>query len=840
MIVIGILFGGSPFVRAQNAYENLKRNSVMQDPVFPNIETSLHNIGNIEVAITNYGQFVSSHADVVDNIIYRKHCVHPKGSYLNYMEIGEIWIGGVIGRDTLVSAGGYRGSDELIEIIGELYPAVGEEGRIIYRSILTGSPYSHSMAVSEQDFICHYCDTATDYAYMPDDALDGRGHKPLNICIRQSSYAWSFEYAEDFVLFDYYVYNVGDKMINDMFIGLYTDGLPFYGINDDYIIGNNVIGGFKRDIALPQGHCRDMDTLNISWLADYWGRPDEYGQWFHKSLRSVIGIQMLRPRFDETLYNFNWWSRLYGPGAYNWGPRKTPTNDDPYRDIGLGLGMPVGDRNRYYILSHPEFDYDQLFTAVSHTDDGFMPPPAGNVAENIADGWQVSQVLSFGPFDLPPGDSIPFSFALIAGENFHVNPRDYENYFNPYRPEIYYGKLDFSDLAQNSRWARAVFDNPGVDTDGDGYRGEFCWNYTWRDTSAADPSDSFVIDSFRNYYTGDSIPDFRAMAPPPPPEVRVFSDYGKAILRWNGQESETTPDYFSGKVDFEGYRVYYGQGDRLTDFVLLASYDIDDYMVFEFDTEGRLWKKISNSVKHDSLKQRHGPEFDADDYYDEYHYFLDPHTGNILYFVRQDWNQSDLSNRLGIHKVYPDASVHDPTDITEEGWRRFYEYEYVIDNLEPSVPYYFAVTAFDYGSFKYDMGQLETSPLTNAVREYPMPSADTVEHRGLNVIVYPNPYRIDGGYARAGYENRDRTKSAVWSRRIHFANLPNICTIRIYSIDGDLIREIKHYNPEGGPESQHAEWNVVSRNTQAVVTGIYLWHVRSEMGDQIGKLVIIK
>jgi len=199
-----------------------------------------------------------------------------------------------------------------------------------------------------------------------------------------------------------------------------------------------------------------------------------------------------------------------------------------------------------------------------------------------------------------------------------------------------------------------------------------------------------------------------------------------------------------------------------------------------------------------------------------------------------------LSDPLKIHKVYPEASRYDSSDLTEEGWRRYYEYEYTIDNLQPSVPHYVAVTAFDYGSFQYDIGQLETSPTTNAVREFALPSSDDVEERGLNVIVYPNPYRIDDGYARAGYENRDRTKSAERSRRVHFANLPRVCKIRIYTIDGDLVREIDHYYPEGGPSSQHEEWNLISRNTQAVVTGIYLWHVRSDMGEQIGKVVIMK
>ncbi len=803
---------------------------------YPEHETAYHSVGNIEVGICNYGRFCTRHLDFEGNTLESKYCIFPKGTHLNYLFRGEIWIGGIIGRDTLVSAG-ERGSDLTIGIVGEWNPEAGENGLIEYRSILSLSPYRHVEARSEQDYICHYCDTAVGYDFIADDALDDRPHMPMNICVRQSSYAWSFDYAEDFVLYDFLVTNIGDNPIKEMFTGIFAEGGRWHEM--DGVMWGNIVG-FKRDVPSAEGSCRERDTLNIGWLSSRAGYPSEYGEWTYKSLRSVIGIQPLRPDFNETAYNYNWWVLTGATADETWGPRRSPTNYDPWREIGMGLGWPVGDRNRYYLLSHPEFDYDQLFSAISHVSEGFLPPPPVDIAAQIAAGWPSAMfVFSFGPYDLMPGDSMPFSFALIGGENFHVNPLDFETYFNPHIPWVYYDMLDFSDLAENSRWARMVYDNPGVDTDGDGNRGEFCWTFIWR-PDPENPSESVVVDSFRNFYTGDGIPDFRAMTPPPPPEVRTYPQMGKVTLRWNGQESETTPDIFSDQVDFEGYSVYMARDHRLTDFVLVASYDIDDFIVYRFDTESRLWRRISNSAAHDSLKALYGPDFDANDYYDEYHYFIEPTTREIMYFAHQGWNQSDLSDPLKIHKVYPEALQYDSTDYTEEGYRRYYEYEYTIDNLQPSVPHYFAVTAFDYGSFKYDIGRLETSPTTNAVREFALPSSDTVEHKGFNVIVYPNPYRIDGGYARAGYENRDRSRSAERARLIHFANLPPICTIRIYTIDGDLVREIKHWNPGGGPASQHEEWNVISRNTQAITTGIYIWSVRSDMGEQLGKLVIIK
>jgi hypothetical protein len=291
-------------------------------------------------------------------------------------------------------------------------------------------------------------------------------------------------------------------------------------------------------------------------------------------------------------------------------------------------------------------------------------------------------------------------------------------------------------------------------------------------------------------------------------------------------------------MDFEGYRVYYGEDNRQSDYVLLASYDHDNYNLYSFDAEMRRWNLSETPLSLDSLEKLFGIGFDPMlCTRPEQSYF---HNGLAYYFTPQGWNQDNLSNPLGIHRVYPNADPDDPFDTTFEGHNRYYEYEYIIDNLQPSKPYYVSVTAFDYGSRRVALSSLESSPNLNAVQAYPLPSADAVEEKGLDVKVYPNPYRIDGGYARAGYENRDRTKSAERSRSIHFFNLPHICTIRIFTIDGDLVKEIDHYQPGGDPTAQHERWNLISRNTQAVVTGIYLYHVSSEMGEQLGKMVIIK
>jgi hypothetical protein len=802
----------------------------------PNTQFEVHNIGKIAMTITNYGTIGTGYVPnpIMDGEI-APSCEYPVNSNLEYLFAGSIWIGAVVGLDTLVSVGG----DGWFQM-KELYPDEGTAGAIIARSNLASRTDYDPKAISEQDFVCTFSDTFTDAGLTGTDPIDNRAHIPLNVSVQQNSYAWSYDYAEDIILFDYKITNIGRFPIRDIYLALYVDADVYHisnaasGFSDD-------ICGFRRTVKMPPNSCFSEDTVNLAWISDNDGDPTQDGNWSFTSPIAVTATRVVRSPNKDLKTTFNWWISNGNP-SLDFGPRMAGTDSAPFRPFGPHLGTPTGDRNKYYVMSHPEFDYDQLFTAISHTGEGFLPPPRPAQAVDFADGYDTRYLLSFGPFNVEPGDTLPITTAYLAGDRFHTSPTNFQRLFDAYQPNVFYESLSFEDLGTNARWASWIFDNPGYDTDGDGDSGKFCWQYMWADTTVENPSDSFIVDSSKIYYAGDGAPDFRGASPPPPPTVHVIPDYGKVTLRWNGQRSENAVDVFSGQKDFEGYRVYYGQGNRASDFVMLTSFDLDDFKVFEFiklyDT--LYWQQASVPIVIDSLRKLYGPDFDPYGYYDEFHYYRDPYTSKLLYFVQQDWNQSDLTNPERIHKVYPTAMKDDPSDTTSEGFLRYYEYEYDIPNLEPSVPYFFSVTAFDYGSLKVDLGAMESSPLVNAVEEFALPSAESVEQKALNVIVYPNPYRIDGGYADAGYENRDRTKSAERSRRVHFANLPKVCTIRIYSIDGDLIKQIEHYRPEGGPGSQHEEWNLISRNTQAVVTGVYMWHVQSDMGEQLGKLVIIK
>jgi hypothetical protein len=134
-----------------------------------------------------------------------------------------------------------------------------------------------------------------------------------------------------------------------------------------------------------------------------------------------------------------------------------------------------------------------------------------------------------------------------------------------------------------------------------------------------------------------------------------------------------------------------------------------------------------------------------------------------------------------------------------------------------------------------------------------------------SVWVVPNPYR--------GFNNLLQRPSA-WDltpnatdptgTHIDFMGLPpGQYTIRIYTVSGDLVQIIRSDDPvnesvrsdvegddgvtrpgynrqQDNPNDGQARWNLISRNGQDVVSGIYLFAVESSEGTQRGKFVIIR
>ena len=843
-----------------------------------------HNIGNMSFGVSNNGTMGTDYSSSGIQDCFTgemvPHFEYPKGSNTRYLFGAAFWIGAVSGRDTLVSVGqdGWQGG------VAEFHPDEAPLGNMEFRSTIDPSKPEFDDAISEQDYIAVYTDTFTSgVPGLRNDVIDNRPHMPLFIEVTQRSFAWSYSYAEDFVLFDYAIKNIGVERLKRVFLGVYVDA-------DVHSVANQ--GGAQDDICgfldsidatyLP-GQCPDADVVNLAWIADNDGDFSLPPGW---EVPHLTGVRIVRAPSDSLVVSFNWWIGN-SSAELDFGPMSRRK----VRDYTTGgTGTPEGDRNKYFVLSNGEFDYDQIYTATISPLDTFWLPPNQRIAEAVAQGIDTRYLLSFGPFDIEAGQTLPLSLAYIAGANFHSDENNAANL--PDNPTTYYENVDFSDLGLNATWAEWIYDNPGVDTDGDGDSGVFYVCNLGGDSTLASIDttiDTFggIIDTnidtiwdYENFVRiprrGDGVPDFRGANPPPAPELWVKPEVGAIKVRWNGFRSETTPDNFSQEFDFEGYRVYVGRDERRSSLTLIQSFDFENYNKWEWDDSVLVGGTLGGFVlkespfRLDELRRLYAPGGIGDTLWHPLDWrrsqpFVYSNGGfdSIFYFEPQDFNQSVLAN---FHDATTQIRKRDTTAIkptkawiegttmipdslrsrvlTEDGYYLYYEYEYTIESLLPTVKWWVNVTAFDYGSPQSGLPSLETSPTILPAVTYALESTTSLAARGeLDVWIYPNPYRLDASYRTAGFEGREgdeRARPDDRVRRIHFANLPPKCTIRIFSLDGDLVREFEHDIDPSDPLSNHDTWDMITRNTQLVVSGLYYWSVETPEGKtQIGKLVII-
>ncbi|MBD3402909.1 hypothetical protein GF420_08430 [candidate division GN15 bacterium] len=840
----------------------------------PTLQNAQHNVGSLVLSVTNYGIFAAEEGGLTINnpdVFTGERilaCEYPKRSGTQYSFAGAFWIGAVVGRDTLVSVGA-DGWQQL----NEMFPDEAPFGNMIRRSIIDPESPEYEGAISEQDFIAVYTDTWTSNAPGLDNDFFGRPHVPIGIEVTQRSFAWSYPYADDFVLFDYAIRNINTQRVSKVYMGIYVDADVGPAGQVDQVQGDlgaaqefqDDICGFRQTsletLRVGNVDVEYLDTINFAWIADVTGDLNDVGQ---VAVSSVTGTRIVRTPAEELDVSFNWWIGNGNP-SQDFGPQAIET----YRDYTTGgTGTPEGDVNKYHVLRNREFDYDQIYTADIPPNDSVWLTPPTSLAQNFANGFDTRYLLSFGPFTIDPGQTLPLSFAYVAGANFHTDASNgQKNLGDAYNPDIYYENLNFDDLGTNARWASWVYDNPGVDTDDDGYRGRFievCSDTTFDTTVFG--TDSITIDTLLSgqcdtaFFEGDGVPDFRGASPPPAPELWLIPEVGKIKVRFNGQRSETTRDVFSRDLDFEGYKVYIARDDRETSYSLVGSYDRENYNKLIYNAATDEFQLIDNPYTLTELQLAYGdadPTWDPEIYTRNNPFFGD--ADSVFAFEAQGFNRSEFGVTTPIEKRFdnweelfpPDYGINSPDSVpdslqfllTEDGFFKYYEYEMTIENLLPTVPYFVNVTSSDYGSPSSGLPALESSKTVNAKDAYPLQSTDQVAQEDLEVYVWPNPYRADGAYLERGFEGRFSQFSQPIpdrERRIHFANLPPKCTIRIYTIDGDLVREFEHDKAPGDPTAMHAEWDMITRNTQMVVSGIYYWTVEEPNGEtQIGKLVII-
>lgn len=101
-----------------------------------------------------------------------------------------------------------------------------------------------------------------------------------------------------------------------------------------------------------------------------------------------------------------------------------------------------------------------------------------------------------------------------------------------------------------------------------------------------------------------------------------------------------------------------------------------------------------------------------------------------------------------------------------------------------------------------------------------------------DVAVVPNPYPGAASWEPA------TTQVGRGERLVYFIHLPAVCTIRIYTISGNLVQTIYH---NGTLTNGQEPWNLVSKDGMDIAFGVYVFQVDAPgLGTKIGRFAIIK
>ena len=372
-----------------------------------------------------------------------------------------------------------------------------------------------------------------------------------------------------------------------------------------------------------------------------------------------------------------------------------------------------------------------------------------------------------------------------------------------------------------------------------------------------------------------------AESPPPAPNTnlgvtynytdnpdRRFPPAGDGLVRiaWDNL-SETTPDPKSGWFDFRGYKIW--KVSNWTRPVGSGGPGDDDWTLL---TEYRWF----NYAPNNKIRVVRAP---GDTVLECPRVYI-PQTGDSAQVCLENGDLWDRQSGNVIHPDpgvtcvgYPKCAVDSALALgtnasrPNEGRARYPigRYTYIDRQVKNGFLYFYSVTAFD--STGAGQTEVELNGRHAAVEaEAVVPQMGTDNPRATHVWVVPNPYRgVRNILDRPSAWDLTPNATDPTGTHIDFLGLPaGPWTIKIYTLAGDRVVTLSsndavnsstristvidshgagHPNvnrQQDTPADGQARWNLISRNGQDVVSGIYLFTVESSRGTERGKFVIIR
>ncbi len=861
------------------------------------------NVGELHVNITNHG-LIGSQFTANLPFSTAPSGEWPGGSGHEYLWGAGLWIGGMINGQPVVSTGQpvreLRPGPGLFDTIYE-----ARNGKVVRpwpNEVATGNRLPHPRADDDQDgeydedllngsdddgdglvdedfgqlgdqmFTCTMKDnTALARELYPE-------HNPLNLTVVQRAAAWYREDLEDIVILEYEIYNHGYQILDDLYLGFFVDcDIQRRGENQS---GHDDLAGFFNGAI--RGSDGSFNRIQLGWMHDA-DPTDPLPGWF--------GTVLLEHKTD--------FSQSTAPNhtkvrSFQIFATKATVNQD---------GEPRSDPDRYSLMARDEHDPDRridqpgdLKYLISSGPFNFVKPGqkliyrlamvAGNgQAEMLANAVKAYELVRGRWFDLdrksytgsgraetkvclgdlpkfPSGAERLFDYRSMMPDETCAG--DHPRMFVPYISK----EMLFED--DDGRWCIYVnADNC-----------EECYRALGVDC------DVQMFDTFAHFIRWDAYPHARIYTglggretrvpwlgnedrPPSLPNMRLVPGHKQVEVLWD-DVSEHEPDFIREVIDFESYQIW-----RVDNWIRppgtgsdLAPGSFSWGMIEEYDVANFIPPGVGESQNRLPLGRNTGlepalytPVCLGDPAFEE------------LAWAMQDFVDADVGGRFILRpplrdstgNIIPGREILIPWEtrptvldtffaVTSRdsaagvvGKRATRYYHYFDREVHDGFQIYYSVVASDHALF-WD-GE-KWVPAGVGIREdpgnrfqiaMPAPIPQTAELRakeGANIYVFPNPATRE---ALAEFQKQPPSRDDPTGERIMFTNLPAANnTISIFTASGDLVKTIHHNGLAAGGS---ISWNLVSRNGQEVVSGIYLFTVQSDdsrFEDFQGRFVIIR
>ncbi len=730
-------------------------------------------------------------------------------------------------------------------------------------------------------------------------------HTPMNLELVQQSYQWENDQVDDFVGFEYTITNIGVTDVEKMYIGFFADSdiaprSAGGGADDDMAGSWPPIHGKPGLVRASDGSFVPIqvgymyDAAETNPLPGYYGivflghdvdptgrlAPTSVGM---RTFQSFSGSQSFEQGGDPT--NDDERYQLLSASVEDWDGNTPAGKQADFRFLvsaGPFMLLPPGESLKF-----------QVGMVVGPGLDGLL----ANCAEAALTWYgiyvdKITGVITNGGEEFNPGQLgretmlCKQDFDEAAWENFLPDYGDttcLDQEWALSQPRI--NNDDLFDIEVDGRTKQCAMFNMDNCFECARQLGYICGPEDFKDPPKWTCNDPNASDEQLAGCTGvngleTQIHWLVGMAPPPP-GLRLWPADSRVHVYWD-DTSEITKDIRLQKIDFESYRIWradnwdrpFGSslvnGPESSLWQLIAEYDVVDSFVTYREVDGVTYIDtipLGANTGLEPIEYRprvlDDPRFEG--LAEAMQQVVDGDPENQL-IKRPDLRDADGAeipeySVLLPWESYPDVldtffavayrAPNDTLGIREKHSTRYYEY--IDRDIHNGFIYFYSVTASDHTMLpegtriggtvnRFPTGPgLVGDPGSSFTYAVPGGKSQTPEERerfGANIYVYPNPATRD---ALAEYQQLFPNGDDPTGVRVTFTNLPAAHnTISIYTVSGDLVQTLIH---DGTTGQGHISWNLMSRNGQEIVSGVYLYSVQSDddrFDDFIGKFVVVR